>query len=309
MIGVRGLVALALTLTMALTVFSLAGCGGGDKEAAEEKVAPASEEVLNEKIDEDLEKPAKTSDESDGSKLTGALSENVVDKIVKENPVIKGKWVNHVYFGVAGNSEESGGLRGMDLAVARARNKAKGAEGRSVDFKEHWVNLNSGCGGSSYIAAVNTFTTNPNDACADFIIRLCLTKGVADMDGRNGIRYTSYDGTDLNAGAGGRYIYLLEGRGWSTKVGNPINEVGFVVESWRDSVETTRNELKTTVFKDMSFNPFSHGWKFVGNGDASLRKAVFADYVDGAVDLNRKAGGDYVYMKMRPDLDKKYPFS
>ncbi|MDR1014869.1 MAG: hypothetical protein LBL86_07845 [Coriobacteriales bacterium] len=294
--AVAAFLALALAIALAL---GLAGCGGGGgsgdgAEVAE--VAEAPESILSEKIDELTDE--KNPEEEDGSGLVGTLSTSYVDDFLAGNPVIDGKFVNHVYFGVAGKNESASGLSGIDLAVARAAAKAKKAEGSAVDYKVHKVNLNSGVDGST-IAAVNTFTTDEGQACRGVLLRLCKNSGVGSFESNN-VVYKSVDGTDLNAGAGGRYIYLLEGRG---NAGVPLREVGFFVDTQKDCLWLKRNGIEANVYKYMSFNPFSPNWTVVcqtpsgiWHGDNDL---MLDDDTEGRVDLNARAGGDYVYMMQR----------
>ncbi|MDR1014867.1 MAG: hypothetical protein LBL86_07835 [Coriobacteriales bacterium] len=295
--NLRACAVFALAIAMALTVpLGLAGCGVGGASVVEgngaaqaEEVPPASEEVLNEKVDEDFEKPAK--EEAGGDSLAGALSSSYADTIMSNNPIIEDKYVNHLYFGVCGHYEHFYNKTNLDVAVERAIQKAKEMEkDPNVDYKVHYIDLNSGSREASSIAMVNTFTKDKSQAMNGVVVRACMTSGVAPMTDE-GMRYVSYDGTDLNAGAGGRYLYALEGRG-SNKP--PVKEVGIYID--KNSGEATRNGIKAQIFEKMSFNPFSYTWQVVCYD--STTGTQWDDEPD-TVDLNMGAGGDYLYMAQR----------
>ncbi|MDR1014868.1 MAG: hypothetical protein LBL86_07840 [Coriobacteriales bacterium] len=300
--SIRGLATGALACILLLAAaMGLAGCGSGGGsgdgagpagKAEVAEVSDAPESILNEKIDEFTDEKSSEGGEEDGSGLVGTLSESYVDALIRDNPVIEGKYVLNVYFGVAGAKEAESGLMGTDLAVARAIKKAKAAEGADVDYKAHRIDLNSGCG-STFIAAVNTFTEDKDLACKNFIVRVCATSGVAEMS-YGGLRYYRVDTTDLNAGVGGRFLYLLQGHG---KAGTPVKEIGFNVSG--DSIDAKRNGIQALVFEQQSYNPFSREWRYVVQGE----KATLDPKNGVAVDLNVGARGDYVYMAQRFSTD------
>jgi hypothetical protein len=304
-LSVRRLLALALALAMALTMFSLAGCGGSAEDGGESgeakkpaaettEVSDAPEDILDAKSDE-LTDEKSSANKDGGANLVGAMTSSDVAELVKKNPVIEGKWVNHIYFGVAGRGEKLNGLSGVNLAVARALAKAQRNEGKNVDYKAHYVDLNSGCNGN-YIAAVNTFTTDKSKALVGLRLAVCVKSGVANFSW-DGITYRCFDDTVLNVGVGGRYIYLLEGQEGSK---NYLKEIGFYAAGDNNgdtSLTDVWNGITATVFPGQSYNPFSKTWKYVTDVGAEGKAGQSGP--DRAVDINYKAEGDYIYMQGR----------
>ncbi|MDR1014870.1 MAG: hypothetical protein LBL86_07850 [Coriobacteriales bacterium] len=186
------------------------------------------------------------------------------------------KYVHHIYFGVAELRDSDKGKSGFDLALARAVEKAVKAEGENVDYMEHRVDLNSGCQSAPYIAMVNTYTKNGNDALTDVVVRICKTSGVANMSSQ-GVDFTKYDPVDLNQGAGGRFLYLLEGHN-ITDWAKPLKGVAV----------HTSNHSRSSLKDQPWFTPDTT-WYWVTESAGTGAH----EYVD----LNNGAGGDYIYME------------
>ena len=94
--------------------------------------------------------------------------------------------------------------------------------------------------------------------------------------GGNSVKYTLVGNVDLNSEAGGKYLYLYYAD--SSKTGNPIKSITIK--------EKTDSYLKCGVER------------------VTVRRADGNAFTSEYVDLNKSAGGDYLYMVMNRETDE-----
>lgn len=132
--------------------------------------------------------------------------------------------------------------------------------------------LNRKAGGNHVYAAYKR-AAKVKDALTDLVVfegkNPELTRRL-DIDGSS-IKYTLVEGVDLNSDAGGKYLYLYSTD--STKTGNPITNL-----SISDKIVSS---LKC------------------GDEKVTVKRAEGKSITSESIDLNKGAGGDYLYMVMQ----------